>query len=168
MVPSARRIREGHLIAITMAIALAFCGLVTETMLQSHRDTWERASQAARNLNRAVNEEIGRTVESLELSLQAVADNSLLPGVGELDPEIRNRLLFDRATRAKHLGAILVFDEHGNLAIDSRSGKPGPGNFADREYFAVHRDNPGLGLHVSSPLRGRLSQQWIVAVSLRL
>ena len=40
--------------------------------------------------------------------------------------------------------------------------------FSERTYFTVHRDNPHVGLYVSGPLRSKLSDDWIIALSRRL
>ena len=165
---AAWRIRGGHLIAITCVVALAFCELVVQARLQAWQGDWDQARQAGSNLNRAVSSEIGRTIESLGLSLQAVVDNLHVPGVSELSPKLRNLVLFDRATTAPHVGVVLVVDEHGAVVLNSNLETPYRGSLADREYFAFHRDHPNGGLHVSAPFRGRLTQQWAIAVSRRL
>ena len=73
-----------------------------------------------------------------------------------LPPHLRREVLFDRAASAKYLGSMLVLDEAGNIVIDSGSDVPRRGNFADRPYFTVQRDNPGAGLYISDPFRSRL------------
>lgn len=40
----------------------SFCGLIAETMLEARRANWYRVSQSARNLARAMAEEMERTV----------------------------------------------------------------------------------------------------------
>jgi diguanylate cyclase (GGDEF)-like protein len=51
---------------------------------------------------------------------------------------------------------MLVMDELGNVVIDSGSDTPRAGNFSDREYFKVQRDNPNAGLYISDPYLSRL------------
>jgi hypothetical protein len=52
---------------------------------------------------------------------------------------------------AGFLGSMLVLDAAGNIVLDSGSDVPRKGNFADRRYFTVQRDNLGIGLYVSDP-----------------
>lgn len=151
-----------------MAVATAFCGLVAETLLEARRDNWDRASQAARNLARAVAEEMERTIESLDLSLKGVLDNSQIPGVMAFEPTLRDLVLFGRAAGAEALGSMLMIDANGNVAASARSISPVPGNFADRGYFTVHRDNAALGLYVSEPFRNRLNGEASLAFSRRI
>lgn len=168
MTLTAKRFGGGQMTAIILAVAIAFCGLAAETRREALQDSWVMASQAARNLDLAVNHEIGRTIESLGLSLAAVAENSLVPGVSELPPNLRNLVLFDRSVTAKNIGVILVLNENGDVLIDpTRPGSP-PQNVADREYFTYPRDHPGEGIHISAPYLARLNQRWVVAVSRRL
>ncbi len=65
-------------------------------------------------------------------------------------------MLFDRAATAKYLGEMLVLDASGNIVIDSGGDIPRKGNFADRRYFTVQRDNPDVGLYISDPFHSRL------------
>ena len=165
---AAWRTRGSHLIAITLVVAFAFCGLVVQARLQARQDDWNHAQAASSNLNRAVAQEIGNTIESLGLSLQAVVDNLQVPGVSELPLKLRHLVLFDRALTAKHVGVVLLIDEWGAITVDSNAETPRHNNVAEREYFKYHRDHTGGGLHVSAPYRGSSTQQWVVAVSRRL
>jgi diguanylate cyclase (GGDEF)-like protein/PAS domain S-box-containing protein len=163
-----KRFHEGYLTVIAVAVAVAFCGLAVQARRQALDDSWSMAAQAGSNLNRAVAKEIGRTIESLGLSLLAVADNRQIAGVDELAPKLRKLVLFDRAITATHIGVVLVLDEHGSVTIESGSDTPRPDSLADREYFTYHRDHSDASLHISAPYRGRTAQQWVIAVSYRL
>lgn len=162
------RIQGWHPIVVTMAVTLGLCSLVVFNLLDARRDNWERTSQSTRNLARAVAEEIGRTVESLDLSLQGVVDNSLVPGVMELEPRLRDLALFGRAATARNLGYLMLLDADGRLVATARPGDGGPSSFADRSYFTIHRDDQSPGLQVSSPFRGRFTGQWAIALSRRV
>jgi hypothetical protein len=86
--------------------------------------------------------DIERNLELYELSLQAVVDGLQQSDVMNLPPHLRREVLFDRAASAKYLGSMLVMDEFGHIVIDSGNDTPRAGNFSDREYFKVQRDNP--------------------------
>ncbi|RYI18349.1 MAG: hypothetical protein EON48_09785, partial [Acetobacteraceae bacterium] len=146
----------------------AFCGLVAATLLEARRDNWDRASQSARNLAHAMAEEIQRTIESLDLSLRGVVDNSQIPEVMRLAPSLRDMVLFDRAATAKNLGFLALLDADGNVAASARLGDFGLLKFADRSDFLIQWDNPGLGLVVSDPFRDGLGGQASIALSRRV
>jgi hypothetical protein len=160
--------RAGWLTVLSLLAALGFCTLSGAVILDIWRDTWARAEEAARNLNRAVRQDITRTFATFDLSLQAVVTSLGHPSVAKLDPELRNLILFDNAATAQHLGSLIVLDATGEIIMDAASRTPRPGNFADRDYFQVHRDRPDVGIYVSLPFFGRLTSQWLVGISRRL
>src|SRR5277367_1782661 len=84
-------------------------------------------------------------IESFDLSLEAVVDNLKHPGIDRIDPELRQLILFDRSATARHLNAILVFDETGHVRFDSRQLDPKPVSRADREYFQFHEKSSESG-----------------------
>jgi diguanylate cyclase (GGDEF)-like protein len=160
--------RVGWLTLLSLLAALGFCVLSGAVILDLRRDTWARAEEAARNLNRAVGQDIGRTFETFDLSLQAAVASLQHPGIAKLDPALRHLIVFDRAATARHLGSFLVLDATGAIVMDAASAEPRQGQFADRDYFQVHRDHPDVGLYVSRPFFGRLTDQWLVGISRRL
>jgi diguanylate cyclase (GGDEF)-like protein len=141
---------SGVLIALFM---VAICAL---SLYQGRLDALARATDASRNLALLAERDIERNFELYSLSLQAVVDGVGDPEVMSARPWLRNRILFDRAATASYLGAMLVFDAKGDIVLDSASDVPRKGNYSDREYFKIHRDNPNVGLYVSDPYRSRL------------
>ena len=140
----------GALIAIIMA---GLCGIV---LYQSRQDALNHTRDTLRDVALIAERDIERNFELYELSLQAVVDGIKDPEVMSLSPRLRREVLFDRAASAKYLGSMLVLDAQGNIVLDSGSDVPRHGNFADRKYFTVHRDNPAIGLYVSDPYESRL------------
>ncbi|WP_459252289.1 sensor domain-containing diguanylate cyclase [Paraburkholderia sediminicola] len=137
-------------------VALVMVLLCATVMYQGRLDAMDRARETSRNLVLIAERDIERNFELYALSLQAVVDGMGDPHVLALPPPLRRQVLFDRATTAKYLGSMLVIDASGDIVIDSASDVPRPGNFSDRPYFAVQRDNPDFGLYVSEPFRSRL------------
>lgn len=140
----------GAVIAIVM---VGLCGIV---LYQSRQDTLDHTRDTLRDIALIAERDIERNFELYDLSLQAVVDNVKDPEIMALPPKIRREVLFDRAASAKYLGSILVLDAHGTIVIDSGSDVPRQGNFADRKYFTIHRDNPNVGTYVSDPYESRL------------
>lgn len=138
-----------------VAIALFMVALCAVSLYQSRLDAMARASDTSRNLVLIAERDIERNFELYDLSLQAVIDGVKDPEVMRLPPRLRRELLFDRAATARYLGSILVLDAKGNVIIDAGYEVPRKGNFSDRKYFTVHRDNPNVGLYVSDPYRSR-------------
>jgi diguanylate cyclase (GGDEF)-like protein len=65
---------------------------------------------------------------------------------------------------------MVALDKSGTIFLDSHAADLRKGNFADREYFQIHRDAPGdIGLYISKPFRARLQQSiWSISISRRL
>ncbi|CAG4888831.1 hypothetical protein R52603_05466 [Paraburkholderia saeva] len=132
---------------------LAICAVL---LYEGRQDALAHATESSRNTLLIIERDITRSVELYDLSLQEVVDNVRQPDVMSLPQQLRNEVLFDRAATAKYLGSMLVLDSAGNVIIDSGSAIPRHGNFADRSYFTVHRDNPHVGLYLSPPFASRL------------
>lgn len=163
-----RHIAAWQVYAVTLGVSLAFCALVAITLMEARRENWGRASQSAQNLSRAIADDIGRAIESLGLSLQAVVDHSRLPEVWELTPHMRELVLFDRAATASDLGYIILLDQDGDVVTSSAPHGKITGNFADRGYFIEHRNNPDTGLRVSGAFHGRVRPEPVFALSRRV
>ncbi|QEI09185.1 GGDEF domain-containing protein [Pigmentiphaga aceris] len=132
-------------------LAIAFAALWID-----REKTWEGAANSARNVLALLEGDISRTIRGYDLSLSGVIDGMSAPGIDTLSPDMRQRVLFDGAAAAEHLGSLLVIDALGNVVHDSASTRPRQGNFADRDYFRAHRDRADVGLFISAPFRSRL------------
>jgi len=137
-------------------------------LLDLRRDAWTMAEQTSKNLLQVIERDIARNVEIIDLTLRAVVDNLKAPGVAEATPELRQLILFDRASTARDLGVMLVLDENGDSIIDASSVIARKLNNADRDYFQAHKANPNLGLLISRPLVSRLTGARIVVLSRRI
>ncbi|MFM0084863.1 diguanylate cyclase [Paraburkholderia sediminicola] len=137
-------------------IAIVMVGLCAVVLYQSRQDALDHTRDTLRDIALIAQRDIERNLELYALSLQAVVDGMNDPEVLALPPRLRHEVLFDRAASAQYLGSILVLDAAGNIVIDAGSDTPRLGNFADRQYFIVQRDNPHVGLYISDPYQSRL------------
>ncbi|AXF23982.1 diguanylate cyclase [Burkholderia pyrrocinia] len=144
------------IVVVAIVIACALMGLCVLQLLQSRNDARERASETSRNLGLMAERDIERNFELYDLSLQALIHGLQQPDVMAATPAVRRDVLFDHAMTAQFIGSMLVLDAHGNIILDSANDVPRRGNFSDRKYFTVHRDNPKAGLYVSDPFASRL------------
>ena len=137
-------------------------------LLDLRRDAWAMAEQTSKNLLQVIERDIARNIDIIDLSLRAVVDNLQAPGVAEASPELRQLILFDRASTAPDLGVILVLNEEGDSIIDAGSLPPRQLNNADRDYFKAHKADAKLGLLISTPLVSRLAGERIIVLSRRI
>ena len=151
-----RTATSNTIVAIGIVIACALMGLCVMQLMQSRNDALDRAGETSRNLGLMAERDIERNFELYDLSLQALIQGLQRPDVMDSAPALRRAVLFDHAMTAQFLGSMLVLDANGDIILDSANDVPRKGNFADRKYFTVHRDNPNVGLYVSDPFASRL------------
>lgn len=169
-----RRIRPTSLswplAALCVLLMIGLCTAAAAMLAQLRADAWRSAQRGAENILQTVSADIARNVELFDLSLQSVVDGLRTPGLVDLSLDLRRAVLYDRAATAQYLGSILVLNEYGIVIDDAGTVPLRPGSLADREYFQMHRDNPGLGLFISAPFRRRVTGDgdMVVALSRRL
>src|ERR1700756_1808400 len=92
------------------AVMLGGVALMTWSIIDERRVIYNHAIENAQNIGTALANDIDRTVETYDLSLKAVIDGLKIPGVWNLDPKMRNAVLFDGSTMAPDLGGIIVLN----------------------------------------------------------
>jgi diguanylate cyclase (GGDEF)-like protein len=164
---ASKRFSADGLMGFSLAVALGFCIICGAVLWQERRNVWDHAGQNASNLVAAINSDIARNIEQYDLSLQGVIEGMKLPEINQVSRRARQAILFDHSATAMFMGSIRVLDENGDVLIDSRALDPWPENFADREYFQLHRTNTDAGLHISSPFSAR-NGEYVIALTRRL
>ncbi|MBR1092370.1 GGDEF domain-containing protein [Bradyrhizobium manausense] len=146
------RISAKLLIITSVVTVIGFSAICINVMLDMRRGEEALARQTLENLAASIDADISRNIDIYDLSLKAVVSNMLVPEIATVSRPIRQLILFDHATTARHFGAIQVFDAEGRLTIDASTLDPQSENRADEDYFRIHRDNPGAGLFISRPI----------------
>jgi PAS domain S-box-containing protein len=142
-----------------------FCLIV---LLDARQDAARQADQAASNIVTAVEQDVARNIELLDLSLQTVNDGLQLPGIGDFTPQIRNMLLFDRLAQARYIGFVNALNESGDVIADSQSATPRGGNFAGRDYFVAQRHDPRNTIFIGRPFANTPDQPGSIPISRRM
>jgi diguanylate cyclase (GGDEF)-like protein len=165
----ARRLRSARTwIALGVLAPVGMLVVSGLMLLDLRQDAWDKADQTSRNLLQVIEHDIARNVEIIDLTLRAVVDNLKAPGVAEASPELRQLVLFDRATTARDMGAMFVLDEYGDSLFEAAQVPARKVNYADRDYFQAHRARSDLGLYVSRPLLSRLTGVRMIVLSRRI
>jgi diguanylate cyclase (GGDEF)-like protein len=157
-----------RLVAPIFAVMFCFCAICVYALFDARAAVMTRAADVASSLATAIEADISRNIETVDLSLQGVVDNLKIPEVAGLDPKIRNLVLFDRSATARALGRLLVLDEAGNVRFDAQTLTPAKTNFADRDYFQAQKNSASAGMYIGRPVISRLSGEWVVGISRRL
>ena len=165
----ARRLRSARTwIGLGVLAPLGMLVVSGLMLLDLRKDAWDKAEQTSKNLLQVIERDIARNAEIIDLSLQAVVENLRTPGLDDVRPEMRQLVLFDRAGTARDMGVMLVIDERGEIIADSGALPARRGNYADRNYFRVHRERADLGLHIGPPLVSRLTGERMLPFSRRI
>ena len=155
-------------LAPVVLVTLAFCALCAHVLIEARRAALERAGDAAASMVVAIESDVVRNVEALNLTLQGVIASLSQPELASLSPEMRQRVLFDHSTAARQFGAIMVIDENGRLRYDSRNPSPRPVDLSDRDYFRAQKAQDAPVLSVGQPEAARASGSFVIGISKRL
>jgi signal transduction histidine kinase/DNA-binding NarL/FixJ family response regulator len=126
---------------------------------EMHRTEIHDAQQESRNLSRAFEENIRRTVEAIDTTIRA------LRVARAHDPTHFDLSAWERdsgLTRELTLQLSLATRSGDILTTNLVPTAGRPASIADRDHFRVPRDTEGDHLFISRPLIGRVSGRWSV------
>ncbi len=161
---AARRLLMGILAVGLLAICLVF-GLV---MHDARRDVSNEIQNAAGNLASTVASDVDRNLQLIDDGLLSITKLWSNPAVQNLDPKLRDLVLFDSWLASDENVSIAVLDDTGFIRAASKASIRATSSFQDREYFQVHSGTRDVGLFVSKPFVSRLTATWMVALSRRI
>ncbi len=160
---------ERVLVLASSLVVIAILSIVTFLLIREHAAAQQAATRAANNIVQLIDADVLRNVELYDLSLQGLVKAAKREDLKDVSPAIRHLALFDRATAAPYKGDILLLDKRGDVIADSASITPRIGNYADREYFQSHIQDPNPGMMISRPFHSRShGQEWRISFSYRL
>ncbi len=158
--------RRGLFLLIGAAVAAIL--VVFAVVLVGARDDARRtAGEAEMNLATALARDMDRSVELLNLSIEAARDAWSDPRVRALDPALRQMVVFDHSATARSIDAILIVDRDGEVVADSRSVTPQRDSFRDADFFTAQQARD-VGLVVGPPMRMPGKPGWHIAFSHRI
>ncbi|XCY75325.1 diguanylate cyclase [Pseudomonas sp. CBR-F] len=149
---------------------LLIMSVVAVLLIREHANTLQAAQRTANNITQLIDADVLRNVELYDLSIKGLIAATERTDLAGVSAGIRHLVLFDRSEAAPYKGDILLLDKDGNVIADSALQTPKSANFADRDYFQAHRQNPDLGLFISRPFTARCvcDDQWRIAFSRRV
>jgi len=152
--------------ALFIVATIALAGLIVLHVIDSGRQSYQiRAETDSRNLATILRDDIGGTLDGIDILLRSA--------VYEIErrdsnPAALEAYLAHQQSLAPPTISLRVADAAGIVRF-------GPGvrgnaqiDLSDRPFFALHRDGPGEGVIVGTPLLARLSERWVMPVSRRI
>lgn len=171
MPTTARRLdlRSELVTALGILVAVGMLGISALAIWRVRADAWAEATARAKQTAFALQQDLGRSLETFDRVLLGVRQHLPHADAAGADPLIRRIVLFDRAKNTSHLGSVIVIDTTGTAIEDSRSPVPRANNLAEHEGFRAHREQIGLGLHISAPFRPVSdNRRWALALARRI
>ena len=161
---------ERLLILGSTLTVLLIVGVVTALLIREHANTLQTAKRTANTITQLIDADVLRNVELYDMALKGLISATERTDLQDVSESIRHLVLFDRSAAAPYKGDILLLDPAGEVIADSSLLTPKLGNFADRDYFQAHRNNPDLGLYISRPFMARCQcdDPWRIAFSRRV
>lgn len=79
-----------------------------------------------------------------------------------------HQILKDKLDASPQIEVLSVIDNQGYMISSTRSFPAPVINFAERDYFQMHKDNPGTGVFVSASVRNKVTGRWTFYITKRL
>ena len=156
--PSVPTSRLGRaLVAGSLLTSLLVMLVIGSTLWMAHRDAEDKARRASANLLAASAAHIESQMELYKFSLGLAAEALNDPELSVLSSDGEHRMLASIVAGINAVGSLLVLDAKGDIVADAASSISRRGNFADQQYFRIHRDNVLAGVYVSQPFEDPLS-----------
>ena len=155
-----------RLLAGLLLLNLLVVALAVWSLSQSRRLYSERAAQETQNLARLLEHDIVSLVHAADRLLQSTVRGveQRIAGGRLQDAELQDYLGRQRFL-LPDVDGLRVADASGVLTHGTGLGSgPGP-SIADRPYFQQLRAQPGAGLVVAAPVRGRVSGLWALSLA---
>ena len=144
------RLRAWIIVVGVVALAV-IAGSSAYDVWRSYRHAIADTQRELANVATALAEQIERSLQSIDVLLQASADaySGLSPNATS---ESINAMLAARAAELPQVALLSIIDAAGVRRYRSRETATTEFSVADRAYFIAHRDNPRMGVFVSEPI----------------
>ena len=174
MVPGAHGARHVVLgAALVLIVAILATSIVSALLLRAREiESWRRQLS---DLSLVLAEQTDQTMSSAQLAMDSIAERieaMRIRSEAELRTkaatEAMHQVLRDKIAGVPHVDVATIVAANGDVINFTRAYPAPPINLTDRDYFQARRDQPGLGLFVSTPVRNKGNGKWVYYLSRRL
>ncbi|HEU5434912.1 MAG TPA: EAL domain-containing protein [Telluria sp.] len=150
---------------LALLIVIGSGALLAATLALSRTDTMAAETTLTRSIVAVVAEQSARTIQNVDQKLQFIG--------AQLGHRHQEGTLGERSTDAAlrvHLAglpfvrALWVLSPAGRIIADTDTGNL-DADLADRDYFAVYRQQPGSGFYLGAPVRSRSTGTWLISAA---
>ena len=155
-----------RVLVVLVALAMGGCvlGLLTWKAVAARHETLARSEVDITNLTRSLAKQAAHIIQSADVAMIGMAQ--LLKFQTPRSDRF-NQFLAQTVDDLPQLREVGVYDVNGNWKYSSRGVLPDYSN-ADRDYFIEHKTDPDRALHISAPLKSRLTGLWSIILSRRI
>ncbi len=168
-----QRLRHA-LVAGAVVVGLGWVAVVATALWREHDDVVEAAGAKTQNLTRVLVEHTRQTLFRAEALLRLAAAALAEGGGGgdgarpANDNAVRQRLLALQLPDGL-LANFVRLDREGRVVLTTADADPQRmPSLADRDYFVAQRERSGLGMVIGATIKSRVTDEWVIPLSLRL
>ena len=164
------RARNGAAIATIVLLITALFVFLTSLILAEKKRSVEKSVEVlTSNFVGAIDQQVTSSFDKIDLIVLSLADElqKQLVSKGRLDIPSIDALTATDLDRIPELDGLRVTDENGKLIAGTGVSGGAPATYGDREFFFTHKSRADSGLIVTKPLFGRVSHQWVIALTRR-
>lgn len=155
---------------VAFAVVMIAATVVAGALWLRHemRDSQRAAAEVSvQNLALGLERDIARVFQTNDLSIQDAVNALALPGFDALPSAIQYAALYNGFARTA-LSGLTVVDKDGRPIFTSDGGRYGNADYSGLPWFRVHKERSDVGLFVSPPTLGQVSNIRHVALSRRV
>ncbi len=152
--------------SFVMLVCLVLFALEGLRVWDAHRDAFADGTKDTTNLARAIAQHAEDAIRTADGILIGLVERLETDGTAPATLERMHRLLQTQVAALPQLKGLSVLDESGDPVVNSLPLTQRI-NFADRDYFQYHRNDPDRTLHIGAPVRGKATNDWVIPVSRR-
>ncbi len=135
----------------------------------SYENHAARARAGTENLSLVLERDISGIFAQIDLALDHLTRSyAELRQSKRFDSKAWDKKLKQERSVLPVLSGLRGVDANGKILYGMSPGEPVGADVSDREYFVVHRTQPGNALRFSQPVLARVSQTWSIIISRRL
>jgi len=157
------------LVALTLGGNLLTVSLSCIFLVKSRQLDAKNVAVTAQNLTQVLEQNITGIINKADVGIFALAQEVARQiASGGIDEEKLARYMAQAQSLLPELEGLRVANERGNVLYGLRLPSEIPYDCADQDYFKRLRDNPGAGLVVSRPIKGRITGKWGIVLARRI
>ncbi len=152
------------LVAGVVLVNLMTIAIGVQSLWFSHDKAVDQVRDTTTNLAAVLESNLAASTRGIDLALLAIADAlEHMERDGKPEDAAIEELLARHTARHPEVDAFRATDSGGDIRWGKGANRSAPASYADRDFFPVHRANPGQLLVVTEPIIGRVSKLPVVA-----